>query len=515
MTSIDAAETQSQGAESQPASADPSWARSWRLALVIAAFMAAWTAVASITDAGAALHHDTVEAYVWGQSFQLGYFKHPPFWAWVAGLWFSVFPRANWAAYLLCVTNTTIGLAGAWRLTGCFASGDKRAAAVILLLATPFYTLMAMNFNANGVFYSIWPWTLFFFVRSLDRGKLFDAVMFGVLVGIAALSKYYAVVLAGGCILSLPFHPRGWAWLRTPSPWIAAVVASILFAPHLWWLVRNDFPTIGYFQAEAGRSLAFTLGNVASMPLEWLLCLAVVIAIAVGGAHTTRQAFRQNLRDQARDPRFRFTVALLVFPLLLTLIAGVAFRAKLAVNWTEAAFPLAPLVILDMVGGDVGRIQRWSAIAAIAITLAALTAAPAIQLGLISYTAPNRTDPRRELAAEATRQWHAAFATPLPIVAGSFPFDEAITFYSPDRPSDFIDFDPHHAPWITPGRLATSGLLAVCLAGDNDCLKAAQGHSTPQTRRTTVTLARHRRFHPPAPMSFTLFLTPPRAPERP
>src|ERR1700733_10259126 len=98
MTSIDAAETQGRGVGSR----QPRWL--W-LVLVIAAFMAAWTAVASITDAGAALHHDTVEAYVWGQSFQLGYFKHPPFWAWVAGLWFSVFPRANWAAYLLCVTK--------------------------------------------------------------------------------------------------------------------------------------------------------------------------------------------------------------------------------------------------------------------------------------------------------------------------------------------------------------------------------------------------------------------------
>ena len=68
------------------------------------------------------------------------------------------------------------------------------------------------------------------------------------------------------------------------------------------------------------------------------------------------------------------------------------------------------------------------------------------------------------------------------------------------------------------GDVVTSviGKLSAAMLGTlNDCLKAAQRLSTPQTRRTTVVLARHRRFHPPAPMSFALFLTPPRAPERP
>ena len=509
MTSIDAGETHARRPDPNPAPAIPAWLRGLGLLALIGGFMAAWTTVATISDATAALHHDTVEAYVWGQSFQLGYFKHPPFWAWVAGLWFSVFPRANWAAYLLCVTNTTIGLAGAWRLVGCFATGDKRVAATVLLLATPFYTLMAMVFNANSIFYSIWPWTLFFFVRSLDRERLSDAVMFGVLVGVAALSKYFAVVLAGGCILSLPFHPRGWAWLRSASPWIAAVIASVLFAPHLWWLIQNDFPTIAYFRAEAGRSFAFTLGNVASMPFEWLASLAIVGLIAVFGARMTPRALRENLRERAREPRFRFIVALLAFPLILTLLAGLAFQAKLATNWTEAAFPLAPLVVLEMVGGDMNRIKRLSVVAVVAITVLALAVSPAIQLGLVSPKAPNRTDPRRELALEATRQWRQAFGAPVPIVAGTFPFDEAIAFYSADRPSAFIDFDPQHAPWITKARLAQNGLLVACLSNDNDCLREAQAFSTPQTRRSAVVLTHDRRFNPPKPMSFSLFLTPP------
>jgi hypothetical protein len=46
----------------------------------------------AISAAPAAIHNDMAEAYDWGREFQLGYFQHPPFWAWIAGLWFEVFP---------------------------------------------------------------------------------------------------------------------------------------------------------------------------------------------------------------------------------------------------------------------------------------------------------------------------------------------------------------------------------------------------------------------------------------
>ena len=78
------------------------------------------------------------EAYVWGREFQLGYFAHPPFWAWIAGLWFEFFPRVDWAFYLLSMLNAGLGLLGSWFLIGNFASGDRRLAATALLLLTPF-----------------------------------------------------------------------------------------------------------------------------------------------------------------------------------------------------------------------------------------------------------------------------------------------------------------------------------------------------------------------------------------
>jgi hypothetical protein len=88
--------------------------RLWASFALLAIFVITWTVYGVISSAPAAIHNDMAEAYVWGQEFQLGYFQHPPFWAWIAGLWFEVFPRADWAFALLATLNAGLGASSFW-----------------------------------------------------------------------------------------------------------------------------------------------------------------------------------------------------------------------------------------------------------------------------------------------------------------------------------------------------------------------------------------------------------------
>ena len=67
-----------------------------------------WTLILIDLKAAQDVHMDVAEAFAWGQKFQLGYGKHPPFAGWVAGAWFSFFPAKDWATYALAMT--TLGL---------------------------------------------------------------------------------------------------------------------------------------------------------------------------------------------------------------------------------------------------------------------------------------------------------------------------------------------------------------------------------------------------------------------
>src|SRR5260370_27366573 len=75
-----------------------------------------WTFILINLKAAQDIHMDVAEAFAWGQKLQLGYGKHPPLAGWVAGLWFRIFPVADWATYALAMATLGCGLVICWLL---------------------------------------------------------------------------------------------------------------------------------------------------------------------------------------------------------------------------------------------------------------------------------------------------------------------------------------------------------------------------------------------------------------
>ena len=83
------------------------------MVLRIVAFAALFALYFAVTEYAAAIHNDMAEAYAWGREFQLGYNQHPPFWAWICGAWFEIFPRTGFSFAALSGLNAALGLWGA------------------------------------------------------------------------------------------------------------------------------------------------------------------------------------------------------------------------------------------------------------------------------------------------------------------------------------------------------------------------------------------------------------------
>src|SRR5881628_2682151 len=75
----------------------------WLVIGFAAVHAALWTLVLSNLKAAQDVHMDVAEAFAWGQKFQFGYGKHPPLAGWIAGLWFRLFPAADWSTYALAM----------------------------------------------------------------------------------------------------------------------------------------------------------------------------------------------------------------------------------------------------------------------------------------------------------------------------------------------------------------------------------------------------------------------------
>ena len=460
------------------------------LAVLIVVLALAWTGVSALSAGPhSAIHEDMAEAYVWGSHFEWGYYKHPPLWAWIAGAWFQVLPRTGWAFALLCGANVAIGLCGCWALIGRFASGDRRLAAFLLLLLTPFYAFNAFTFNANSIFISLWPWTAWAFVRAMDEPGAATAIVFGLFAGADMMAKYYAVLLLAGCGAAALAHPKLKRYFASPWPYIALAVGLLVFAPHLVWLARTGFLPFHYLDSESGHGVGYSIGTAFKLLAGDLALLGGVIGAVLIAARRRLGGVPRRLRERLADPRFRLVALLTLVPFLLTVAFGLFFRLKLSTNWTMGVFPLFPLLMIELC--DPPDPRRLAAIAgALGILIAAggLIAAP---FAVAFSREAKDSQPRRDAVAAAVQLWQARTDAPIRVVGGDETYGDAAGFYAPGKPSVFIKFNARISPWIDTRLLPWGGLLAICPARDAACLAGAWRYRDADTTWRRIVLPGH------------------------
>ncbi len=484
-----------------------------RPAILLAIFagnVAIWLLYSVFAFEGSALHQDITEAYVWGREFQLGYYKHPPFWAWIAGIWFSFMPHRDWAFNLLAMLNANLGLLGAWKLTGRFVDGERRTGAMLLLLLTPFYTFLAFKYNANSIFLSLWPWTAYFFVRSMDETRLLPAALFGVFAAADILSKYYAAVLLASCLIAVFVHPGWRRYLASARPLLALCICLLLVAPHLWWLVDTGFLPFHYLESERIYSFSRALMNALGFLGGCFGMQAGILGAVLLMRPLSRANLAGGLRERMREPRFRFMAVLALAPALLTALSGVLLHLRLSTNMTIGIFPLTPLLLMEARGVVAGvRIRRvaWGLAAALILVALGVSHFAAYQ-GFRSGQPPFVL-PWREMAVTADQVWHQRVSAPLAIVSGNSTYAGAAAFYAEDQPHELIDYNFAYSPWLTKDEVTRRGLLAICLKSETGCLADAAPFTTPDTTQVDVAVSHDFGGEQTPPNSFVLIVVPP------
>src|SRR5229473_510698 len=121
----------------------------WLVIGFAAAHAVLWTLILVNLKAAQDVHMDVAEAFAWGQKFQFGYGKHPPLAGWIAGVWFRIFPVANWATYALAMATLGCGLVICW-LIALRVVDRRRAFFVVVMLALyPIFNFKGFKYNPD------------------------------------------------------------------------------------------------------------------------------------------------------------------------------------------------------------------------------------------------------------------------------------------------------------------------------------------------------------------------------
>jgi 4-amino-4-deoxy-L-arabinose transferase-like glycosyltransferase len=175
---------------------------------------------------------------------------------------------------------------------------------------------------------------------------------FGVFSGLGLLSKYHAAFVLAGAGLFLATSKRQRGWLRRPEPYLAALLAAIVFLPVLVWNARNDWASIRF---QGGRAVPLAsdpnpfLGAMAGqaawlLPWFWIPLL-VVLASA--------------LRRGPDDIRRWLLCCLGAGPVLFFALVT-AFGTRGLPHWSAPGYFMLIPLLGEAIERGLGRGDRWT-----------------------------------------------------------------------------------------------------------------------------------------------------------
>jgi hypothetical protein len=209
----------------------------------------------------------------------LSYYDHPPLQYWIVHLFLPLLGDGR-AARLPFITLFAGSCWLLYCLTRRLFSAPAGVIAVVALNCSACFTF--------GVGFLVLPdgplmFALLAAAVSLARG-LFPAagtppsalgswLQAGFWTGVAALSKYHALLFAAGVLLFLVTVPHQRRQLGRPAPWVGATLALAVASPVLVWNMRNGWASIGFQAGRAsitGVHVGYVLANIVGQAI-WML----------------------------------------------------------------------------------------------------------------------------------------------------------------------------------------------------------------------------------------------------
>ncbi len=290
-----------------------------------------------------------------GRTLQIGYFDHPPLAWWIS--WGAAHLFGTEAAWAVRLPFELMFAASTWalfRLTeDLFGARPGLWAVLLLNLAPVLGATTATWVLPDG------PLILALLCATISLRRAIENepggtwgwwLGAGVCAGLALLSKYSASLVIGGAVFFLLTTPARRRWLTRPQPYLAGIVALILFAPVIVWNLDHGWASFAF---QGGRATGtewhperpfITLGGEALYLLPWIWVLLVGAMIA---------AFRHGPKDE-----HRWLMAWLgVIPVVLFALVSAWSPHRVFFHWAAPGY----LMLMPLAGDWLARraSARW------------------------------------------------------------------------------------------------------------------------------------------------------------
>ena len=435
-------------------------------AAFLALHIVVWTALPALFFLNLPL--DLIEALVYGREWRLGYDKLPPLPWWMVEAAYRLF-GPDLFYFLLAQLTVISAFVLVWALARPLVGAIGALVAILIIDGLHYFTFTAPKFNHDVAQLPFWALAGYAYWAALRHGRIMHWVLLGAAIGIAFWAKYFVVVLAVPLVLFVLLDRDARKSLATPGPWIAAAVAFVVMAPHLVWLVRNDFPPFAYADA---RALHFkgALDYLIKPPGFLLSQLGFLVPSLLIAAPFLRRDVRAPDQPVMSAGAFdrRIVTLLAVGPALTVTVLSLVTGRNTVAMWGYPLWLFLGLWIV-MYARPIERVTLmrivvlWGVIFTGFATVFAAAYAVRPRFEQQRYVAV--LFPGAQLGQEMSRRYRAMTGRPLAYVIGGMWDGGNIGHYAPERPRVLIDGRVSRAPWIDLGDLRSRGAAVVWADG--------------------------------------------------
>ena len=440
---------------------------------------AVWTALPTLYFINLPL--DLIEGLLYGREWQWGYDKLPPLPWWMLEATYRIF-GPDLFFYALSQATVVAAFALIWVMARQLVGPVGALVAVLLIDGLHYFTFTAPKFNHDVIQLPFWAMTGLAYWAAMRKGRTVHWVLLGFSVGVTLWAKYFVVVQAIPLVLFALFDRDARKRLGTPGPWLAIMVAMAVMAPHLIWLVQNDFLPFGYAEARAAQFKKATdyLVKPAGFLLSQVGFLLPSLLIATpylrNDVHAPETAEKSELEMLASEFDRRIVTLLAFGPAAMIVLLSLLTGRNAVALW---GYPLWLFLGLWIVLNArlLERVTLWRIVLLWGVIFVGTAIAFVIHYDVSQRFKPLDSAvmyPGDKLGAEMSRRFREITGRPLAYVIG--PMWEAgnIAHYAPEHPRVLVDGAPRRTPWIDLADVRTRGAIVVWPVGSTEMDKSAE-----------------------------------------
>lgn len=299
------------------------------------------------------------EAYYWNyaQHIDLSYVDHPPLSGWLIWLGTTLFGDSEFGVRIAAFICGLVAMGYLYALTLNIYDKSTGMRAILLLAILPIGFVHGMMMTPDAPLLAAWAATLYYMERVLIAGHSKAWIGVGIAFGLGILSKYTLGLLGLASLIFMLLDPIARRWLFRPHPYLAAIIALLIFSPVIIWNSENNWISF-LFQSRRVVGWEIAQGIDPKFSIQYLPMHILVLLTPIGFIAAVMALFLRSNHHSSKESsrQYLFVRIFTIVPLAIFFIVSIFNTPRF--HWTTPLW----LAIIPTMAWMIGKTENLQTI---------------------------------------------------------------------------------------------------------------------------------------------------------